>query len=743
MVYAAQAEIAGRPLIIETGRFAEQANGAVTVQYGETVVLVTVCCSGEMREGIDFVPLTVDYEERLYAAGKIPGSFFRREGRPTTDAVLTCRLTDRPLRPLFPKDFRQETQVIVTVLSADMENDPDLLAIIGASSALSISDIPFSGPVAASRIGYIDDQYIVNPTYTQLQDSKLDLVIVGTKDGAVMVEAGAKEVPESVMIEAISFGQQANQAVLDLQEQLVKDCGRPKLEIKPKESNTTLQDEISDIIRERIGEGPNWKTQAERKAGVAQLKGEIEVKFLNGYTAQDLSAAFDAGLKEVVRSVVLEKGIRPDGRGLTDIRPIKCEVGVFPRTHGSGLFTRGQTQVLTIATLGSPREEQQIDGIGQDETKRYMHHYNFPPFSNGEVKRVSSPGRREIGHGALAERALVPVIPDETDFPYTIRLVSEVLSSNGSTSMASVCGSTLSLMDAGVPIKSPVAGVAMGLVTGDDDKYALLTDIQGLEDALGDMDFKVAGTADGITALQMDIKIKCIDYEVLQKGLSQAKEARLFILEKMKETIDSSRPELSKYAPRLTKLTIDPEKVRHVIGPGGKTIRTITAEANVTIDIDNDGIILIGSPNEEAKAKAIQMIDSLVRDVEVNGVYNGKVTRTTNFGAFVEILPGKEGLVHISELADYRAPSVEDVVKVGDEVTVIVTEIDQMGRINLSRRALLEGGSRSSEKDSRSEHRSSGERPFHKRPHSHRHPPRRDGEGYRGGPPKRPPRDAS
>ncbi len=685
-----QHDVGGRTLLIETGRLAQQAHGAVTVTYEETVVLVTACISEEAREGIDFLPLTIDYEERLYAAGKIPGSFFKREGRPSTEAVLTCRLTDRPLRPLFPKDLHNEIQVVVTVLSADQENDPDILAIIGASAALSISDIPFGGPVAASRVGYIDGEYVVNPTFTQLIRSQLDIVVVSTKDGVVMVEAEAKEAPEDIVLEGIKVGHESNQGVIKLQEDLVQVCGRPKMELKAKELSSELQANVTTAIRERFGQGFDKKDRSERKAALAQLKEEIVTKLGGTYSTQEVSSAFDLGLKETVRGLILENGIRPDGRGLTDIRPISCEVEIFPRTHGSGLFTRGLTQVLTIATLGSPGEEQQIDGIGQEESKRFMHHYNFPPFSNGEVKRMGSPGRREIGHGALAERALVPVLPSETDFPYTIRLVSEVLSSNGSTSMASVCGSSLSLMDAGVPIKAPVAGIAMGLVTGGNGRYAVLTDIQGLEDALGDMDFKVAGTAEGITALQMDIKTKSIEYEIIEKGLIQARDARLFILDRMKETLSASRPELNKYAPRLTKIVVDPEKVRHVIGPGGKTIRSIISEAKVTIDIGDDGTILIGSPNQEATQQAIHMIEELTRDVEVGGTYTGRVTRVTNFGAFVEILPGKEGLVHISELADYRAPTVEDVVKVGDEVMVMVTDIDRMGRINLSRRAVLE-----------------------------------------------------
>jgi polyribonucleotide nucleotidyltransferase len=690
MVHRFEEEIGGRLLAIESGKLAEQANGAVTVHYGETVVLVTACFSPEAREGTDFVPLTVDYEERLYAAGKIPGSFFRREGRPSQEAVLTSRLTDRPLRPLFAKSLRNDVQVIVTVLSADQENPPDILAIVGGSAALGISDIPFGGPVGAVRVGYIDGEYVLNPTFTQLNQSRLDLVLAGTRDGVIMVEAGAKELPEDVILGGIKFGQQANLKVIDLQEKLIRACGKPKMELKSKELSPELLETVSAIIKDKVGEGPLWSNRAEREALVTLLKEEIAARLGNTYSAQELVGAFESEFKKMVRARILEKGVRADGRGLAELRPITCEVGTLPRTHGSGLFARGQTQVLTIATLGSPGEEQQIDGIGQEETKRFMHHYNMPPFSTGEVKRVGSPGRREIGHGALAERALVPVLPAEEDFPYTIRLVSEVMSSNGSTSMASVCGSTLSLMDAGVPIKAPVAGIAMGLVTGADNKFAVLTDIEGLEDAFGDMDFKVAGTAEGITALQLDLKIKTVDYEIIRQALEQARDARLFILERMKETISASRPELSKYAPRLTKITIDPEKIRNVIGPGGRTIRSIIDETKVTIDIENDGTVLIGSPNEEATQKAISIIKELTRDVEVGGIYNGRVTRVASFGAFVEILPGKEGLVHLSELADYPAPSVEDVVKVGDEIMVMVTEIDRLGRINLSRRAVYQ-----------------------------------------------------
>ncbi len=724
--------VGGRTLAIETGKLAEQANGAVTVRYGDTVVLVTACTSAEPREGTDFLPLTIDYEERLYAAGKIPGSFFRREGRPSQEATLTSRLTDRPLRPLFPKDLRHDVQVVVTVVSADQENDPDILAIIGASAALGISDIPFAGPVGASRVGYLDGVYVLNPTFTQLAQSKLDVVVAGTKDGVSMVEAQGRELTEEIVLKGVTVAQAANMEVIALQERFIQACGKPKREFRTRELDPEFRRDVSAVIQNRFGQKPLWKDRPEREALLGQLKQEITARWGSTKSPQDIDAAFNLGLKERVRALILDTGTRPDGRGLTDVRPISCEVGTFPRTHGSGLFTRGQTQVLTIATLGSPGEEQQIDGIGQEETKRFMHHYNFPPFSTGEVKRMGSPGRREIGHGALAERALVPVLPSEEEFPYTIRLVSEVLSSNGSTSMASVCGSSLSLMDAGVPIKTPVAGVAMGLVTGADGRFAVLTDIEGLEDALGDMDFKVAGTAEGITALQMDVKVRSVTYEVMERGLRQARDARLFILDRMRETIGQSRPEISRHAPRLTKITVDPEKIRHVIGPGGKTIRAITSEAKVTIDIENDGTILIGSPSDEATQKAIKIIRDLTRDVEVNEIYSGKVTRTMNFGAFVEILPGKEGLVHISELADYRTPSVEDVVKVGDEITVMVTEIDRMGRINLSRRAVLQKLAQVPGARVGAEPKEPQAYPFKKRAEPRRPPPPREGGSPRG-----------
>ncbi len=683
--------VADRPLRIETGKLAYQANGAVLVQYGETVVLVTACMSPTPREGVDFFPLTVDFEERLYAAGKIPGSYWRREGRPTPEAILWARLTDRPIRPLFPKGLRNDVQVVTTTLSVDMENPPDILSIIGASAALCISDIPFDKPIGAVRVGYINGQFVVNPTTSEQAYSSLDLVVAGTRDAVVMVEAGAREVPEEVIIEGIRFGHQALQPLIDLQEEMVRAVGKPKLTPELLLVPEGVLTAVAEFLGDRLLEAAYVPDKTAREKALDELKRQLEEHFTGIYDPAHLRLAFDARLKELVRRRILEENLRPDGRGPKDIRPISAEVSVLPRTHGSGLFTRGQTQVLSTVTLGSLSEMRELDWIGPEEFKRFMHHYNFPPYSTGEVRRIGPPSRREIGHGALVERALQSVIPGEEEFPYTIRVVSEVLSSNGSTSMASVCGSTLALMDAGVPIKAPVAGIAMGLVMGEDGRYSILTDIQGIEDALGDMDFKVAGTAQGVTALQMDIKVAGLTYEILKEALDQAREARLYILSRMHETISEVRPELSKYAPRMYKIQINPDKIRNVIGPGGKTIRSIIEKTKTTIDIHDDGTVIIGATNAENAQKAIQMIEALTRDVEVGAIYTGRVTRILPFGAFVEILPGKEGLIHISELAPERVNRVEDVVKVGDEVTVMVTEIDRLGRINLSRRAVLTG----------------------------------------------------
>lgn len=692
MIHRVEREIGGRNLVLEAGRLAEQANGAVTVQYGDTVVLVTAVMSKHVREGIDFFPLTVDYEERQYAAGRIPGGFLRREGRPSQEAILAARLTDRPLRPLFDKRMRNEVQIVTTVLSADRENQPDILSIIGASAALSISDIPFDGPVAAVRVGLRGSELMLNPTSSELQRSKLDLTVAGTRNAILMVECGAKEVSEMAMIEAIRFGQDANQAIIELQEELVRACGKPKQAVMLAEQPPDLADEVRRVLAGRLAEALRHAVKAEREEATNALRQEVVAALSDRFEPRLVHAAFDAAIEAQLTRDILDLGRRPDGRTPTQIRPISSEVRLLPRVHGSGLFTRGQTQVLSTVTLGSISEQQEIESFGLEDYRRFMHHYNFPPYSTGETGRVGAPRRREIGHGALAERALEPVIPDQETFPYTIRVVSEVLSSNGSTSMASVCASTLALLDAGVPITRPVAGVAMGLIMGEDGKYAILTDIQGVEDAFGDMDFKVAGTEKGITALQMDIKLKGLTLDIMERALAQARDGRLYILSKLRETIAEPRKEVSPYAPRMTTIQINPEKIRFLIGPGGKTIRGLVDKYKVTIDVDDDGKVVVGATSEGRASDAIREIEALTRDVAVGDIYQGKVTRLTNFGAFVEILPGKEGLVHISELAPYRVNTVEEVVKEGDQVTVKVTEIDRLGRINLSRRAVLAGG---------------------------------------------------
>ncbi|MEA1959054.1 MAG: polyribonucleotide nucleotidyltransferase [Chloroflexota bacterium] len=685
--------LGSQPLVIETGAIANQADGAVTVRYGDTLILATVCVSKGQREGISMVPLTVDYEEKHYAAGKIPGSFIRRESRPSQEAILADRIIDRSMRPLINKSLRNETQIVITVLSTDQENDPDILAMIGASAALSMSSVPFDGPISAVRVGYIDGKLALNPTFTELTESSLDIVISSSSGAPVMVEAEADEVADEIILEAIKLGQEANQAIIRLQEQLREELGKPKLEPILIEAGAEVMEAVASIVGDRLG-GVVHKTKIERQADLDAIEQELQQALEERFAAAEIAAALEEMVKKAVRSQILEKGTRTAGRGMAEVRPISCDVGVLPRTHGSGLFSRGATQVLSTTTLGSSSKEQMIDTISQQEKKRFLHHYNFPPFCVGETGRMTGPKRREIGHGALAERALSPVIPSADEFPYTLRVVSEVLSSNGSSSMGSVCASSLSLMDAGVPIKKPVAGVAMGLIA-EGDKYVILTDIEGLEDAYGNMDFKVAGTADGINALQMDIKLKGIPYEVIEKGLRQAYEARMFILDKMNQTISQNRPELSKYAPRIFKLTVNPDKIGTIIGPGGKMIRWITEQTKCTVDIEDDGTVLIASNDEENANKAIKIIEDLTKEVEVGTVYTGRVTRLMDFGAFVEVLPGKEGLVHISELADYRVARVEDAVKVGDEVMVKVIEIDRMGRVNLSRRAVFqesEGG---------------------------------------------------
>jgi polyribonucleotide nucleotidyltransferase len=686
-----ECSIAGRKLSIQVGKLAQQANGSAAVQYGNTIVLVTACLSPDPREGVDFVPLTVDYEERLYAAGKIPGSFIRREGRPTEEATITSRLIDRSLRPLLPKGLHHDVQVVATVLSVDQENDPDICALVGASAALTLSDIPFFGPISAMHIGYLDGNLVVNPTLPQMENSLLDLLVASNKEDVVMVEANAREISEEILIEAIKLGHEANQEVIKLAEELKQIYGKAKVEIETKGLAPDLSSQIASVLGEKLSQVLEEPEKAQRESALNSLKEETRAKLVDSFSEDEINFAFETQFRAAVRGKILQTRRHLDGRQAKEIRPISCEVGILPRTHGSGLFARGETQVLTITTLGSTSQEQLLDGLGLEETKRFMHHYNFPPFSTGEVKRIGSAGRREIGHGALVERAIAPVLPSEEDFPYTIRLVSEVLSSHGSTSMASACASTLSLMDAGVPIKAPVAGIAMGLVTGEDRDHVVLTDIVGMEDAYGDMDFKVAGTARGLTALQLDIKLQGLDYGILAEALSQAREARLEILGKMALAISASRSELSPYAPRMYEITIDPSKIGSVIGPGGKVIRSIINETKTTIDVKNSGTVIVGSQSEEAAQKAIKMIEDLTREVEQGEVYTGKVTRLFNFGAMVEILPGKEGLVHISELANYHVPEVEDVVKVGDEIMVKVIGIDNSGRINLSRKAVFEG----------------------------------------------------
>ena len=696
MIHRVETTIGGRVLSIETGRVAEQAGGAVLCRYGDTVILATATMSAAPREGIDFFPLTVDVEERLYAAGKIPGGFIKREGRPTEHSILASRLVDRPIRPLFPKGFRNDVQVVITVLSVDMENDSDILGIVGASAALSISDIPFAGPVGGVSVGYIDGEIVINPQASLAASSLLDLSIAGTSDAVVMVEAGARELPEETMVEAIRRGHEAIQQLVALQRELVAKAGKPKREFVAPQPDAELAGAVAAFVRPRFAAAFTSANKAQRDTALASIQTDLFAALGQTYPdrAKEIGSFYEKELKRHVRTQILDNGVRPDGRGTTEIRPIWCETGLLPRVHGSAIFTRGQTQVLSIVTLGSPGEEQQIDGLGREESKRYIHHYNFPSFSVGETRSSRGPGRREIGHGALAERALLPVIPDTHEFPYTIRVVSEVLSSNGSTSMGSTCGSTLSLMDAGVPIKAPVAGVAMGLITEDGEtlsKYAILTDIQGLEDAMGDMDFKVAGTADGITALQMDIKIKGLTTDVLAQAMEQAKKGRMFIMDRMLEALPEPRLELSPFAPRIQAVRINPEKIGTVIGPGGKTIRRIQDESGAKIDIDDDGTVHISAVSSEGLQRATDAVRALTEEVEVGKIYTGTVRRLVDFGAFVEILPGKEGLVRSSQLADIPVQRPEDVVSVGDEITVMVIEVDPQGRINLSRRAALSG----------------------------------------------------
>ncbi|MGH2441964.1 MAG: polyribonucleotide nucleotidyltransferase [Chloroflexota bacterium] len=694
MINVETLEIAGRNLVIETGRVAWQAGGSVTMSYGQTVVLVTASASKSPRPNIDFFPLTVDYEERMYAAGKIPGGYIKREGRPSTDSILNSRLTDRPIRPLFPKGFRNDVQIVIMPLAVDQENDPDILGLIGASAALTISDIPFDGPVGAVRVGYIDGRVVVNPTMSQMAESRLDLVMAATRDAVVMVEAGAAEVPEDVILEALNTGHDAILPILDMQLALRKSCGKEKREFPLTTTPEELSTGLKGYIGSRLHDNLVQATKQDRAGAVEPLEAEVQAHFEEqGWEAGDVTAAFESLVKKTVRQMILNENMRPDGRSRTEIRPLMIDVGVLPGVHGSGLFSRGQTQALTIVTLGSSSDSQTIDGLGPNESKRYMHHYNFPPYSVGETRPMRGPGRREIGHGMLAERALMAVLPSQEEFPYTIRLVSEILSSNGSTSMAATTGSTLALMDAGVPIKSPVSGIAMGLITDEQGEYAILTDIQGVEDALGDMDFKVTGTATGVTAIQMDIKVTGLTKAIMAEALSQARDARLFILNAMHGVIAEPRAELSPNAPRITRIQINPDKIGTVIGPGGKMIKKIIEESKASIDIEDDGSVFVASSSGEAAQKAIDMIRGLTAEVEVGRQYHGTVKRIMDFGAFVEVLPGKEGLVHISQLDTQRVNRVEDVVQVGDPLEVKVTGIDSMGRINLSRRAVLDPGS--------------------------------------------------
>jgi len=693
MMQNLQINFGGRPFSIETGKVAKQANGSVMVQYGETVVLVTAVTSDKKREGLDFIPLTVNYQEMTYAAGRIPGGFFKREGRPSDHETLISRFIDRPLRPLFPKGFRNEIQVIATVLSADQDNDPSILGMIGASAALSLSNIPFNGPIAGAKVGRIDGEFVLNPTHDELQMSDIDLFVAGSEDAIIMVEGSAKEVKEREILEAILFGHQSLKPVIDLQNQLQSAFGTTPKEFelqKTEEALEALYEKVGAVSQDRLREAFYIKEKTKRRE---YLEETLQRTFQEcGAEDENSQKMVKATLEEInrklVRKLIIEEKKRIDGRSLTEIRPISCEVGILPRTHGSALFTRGETQVLAVVTFGTSEDEQKINSLTGETYKSFMLHYNFPPFSVGEVSPLRSPSRREIGHGALAERAILPVLPSNENFPYTIRIVSEVLESNGSSSMATVCGASLSLMDAGVPIKAPVAGIAMGLIL-EDEKIAVLSDILGDEDHFGDMDFKVAGTAEGVTAIQMDIKIRGVSKEVMGSVLDQAREGRLHILEKMKETIPEPRKDLSRHAPRIVTLQVKQEKIRDIIGPGGKNIRGIVEQTGVKVDVEDSGVVKLASPNYEAIEKAIYMIKRLTQEVEIGGLYNGKVKRILGFGAIVELFPGTDGLVHISQLAENHVKEVSDVLKEGDEVWVKVIDFDPQGRIRLSRKATL------------------------------------------------------
>jgi len=733
--YSYTARVGEDDITIETGSLARLAGGAVTVRSGDSVLLATAT-GAKPREGIDFFPLSVDYEERLYAAGRIPGSFQRREGRPSDLAILISRLVDRSLRPLFPKGLLNEVQVIVTALARDPEVQLDTLTVVGASAAMTISNIPWEGPIGAVRIGFVDGAFVVNPTVTQMASSTLDLRMAGTVDAILMVEASADELPEDMMLEALQLGHRAMQPLIELQNKMRAELGKPKFAFTPilpdpavaEAARGWLGSRMHDLFAQQL-------SKEEQYGGLAALRQELVTALGESFEPKALVLAFDSLERQLVRERILGDKVRPDGRGFSEIRPITVEVGLLPRVHGSGLFTRGETQILTVATLGTPGDAQRLDTLNLEESKRYMHHYNFPAFSTGEVAPQRGPKRREIGHGALAERALEPMIPAQETFPYILRLVSEALSSNGSTSMASVCGSTLALMDAGVPIKAPVAGIAMGLVTdgaigSESLRYAVLSDIQGLEDHLGDMDFKVAGTEHGITALQMDIKIHGLSAQILEEALAQAREGRLFIMKKMLDVLPAPRKSLSPFAPRILTIHIDPDKIGKVIGPGGKMIRSLQETYGVKIDIDDDGSVFVSGAEGPAAESAVSEIERMTEEVKIGRIYTGKVVRTEAYGAFVEILPGQDGMVHISQLADYRVPSVEDVVKVGDEITVMVIDIDpSTGKIRLSRQAVMEGWT--AEEARERDRQGGGARPGG--------PPRGDrgGDRGRGGPDRR------
>lgn len=686
-------DFAGRELSVEIGKICELSSGSCIVRYGDSMVMVNASKSSKPRAGIDFFPLSVDFEEKLYSVGKIPGGFLKREGKPSEKAVLTSRLIDRPIRPLFPNGFRNDVQVVATVLSVDQDCTPDIMAMIGSSISLSISEIPFNGPTGSVCVGLVDGAFVVNPNVEQREKSSMHLVVSGTKDAIMMVEAGADEVPDDVMLQAILFAHTEIKKVVEFIEGIVAEVGKEKLDIELHCVNEDIDKAVRDFATDKMSAAVKTVEKMERQEKMDLVKEETLGHFAEKIEdfedfQSDIEEVLQSIIKEEVRKSIVHDNLRPDNRKPEEIRPIWSEIGMVPRTHGSAIFTRGQTQVLNIATLGALGDVQKLDGLDEEENKRYMHHYNFPAYSVGEARPSRGPGRREIGHGALAERALVPVIPSKEDFPYAIRLVSEVLSSNGSTSQASVCGSTLSLLDAGVPIKDMVAGIAMGLIK-QDGKVAVLSDIQGMEDHLGDMDFKVAGTEHGVTAIQMDIKIAGIDEEVLRRALAQAKEGRIHILNEMRKTISAPKSELSPYAPKIVKMMIDPDKIRDVIGPGGKVITKIIDETGVKIDIEQTGEVFISGIDAEMIAKAQELINNIVVEPEVGQVYKGKVSRIMNFGAFVEILPGKEGLLHISHIAHERVAKVEDVLNIGDEVEVKVTEIDEKGRVNLSRKVLL------------------------------------------------------